>query len=203
MELRHAGLVLSIRDNVYPPAEDSFMLADAASGLSGKRVLEIGCGSGIASLAFARNGCEVLGVDINPVAVKCAQVNAKKNKISGAAFVQGDLFSSIPSNSHSSFDVILFNPPYLPTSEEEKLKGDINHAYDGGKDGREVLERFLAEFDRFLAPGGVLFIIQSSLNDLDKTQQYLESKGFKVEIVKEEKFFFERLMLIRAIKCVK
>jgi release factor glutamine methyltransferase len=206
MEISIEGIRLLVPDSVYPPAEDSFMLAHAAKALRG-HILEIGCGSGIASLSCAKADSKnsVLGLDMNPEAVSCASENAERNGIKNARFIQSDLFSSLSGGrfdeaEEKRFDAILFNPPYLPTSEEERLKGEINRAYDGGKDGRETLDRFLSSFDPFLKPGGTLLLVQSSLNDPKKTEQKLASLGYKVEKVAQESFFFERLFLFRAIK---
>lgn len=198
MDIRFGRLLLSVPPEVYPPAEDSFMLAKGAEKLRGD-ILEIGCGSGIASLsaAAAERKNAVLGLDINPEAVRCAKENAKANKIRNARFAVSDLFSKAPKR---KFDAIIFNPPYLPTSEAELIDGPINAAFDGGKDGRKVLNRFLLGFGRFLRPGGTLLLIQSSLNDLEKTKKRLGNLGYKVEIIDEERFFFERLYLVKASK---
>ncbi len=198
MELSYGKLALIVPDDVYPPAEDSFMLAEGARRLQG-RVLEIGCGSGIASLCCAKASASnsVLGLDISPAAVRCARSNARSNGIKNAEFRKGDLFSGL---GRERFDAIMFNPPYLPTSESELIEGLLNRAFDGGPDGRRVLERFLASFDPHLRQGGVLLLIQSSLNDKSKTVAALRSLGYRVRAVKEERFFFERLWLLRAVK---
>lgn len=192
MEIFYKGLKLAIPRNVYHPAEDSFMLADAA--YTAGKVLEVGCGCGIASLSWAKNN-EVLGVDINPDAVKTSKDNAQKNN-SKAEFIESDLFSKIS----GKFDVILFNPPYLPTNEEDRVRGELNRAFDGGADGRAVLSRFLAIFAEYLEPNGSLFLVQSSLNGLEETKSILEKQGFKTEIIDRQEFFFEKLFLIKASK---
>jgi len=197
MELSYNGLVLHVSDGVYEPAEDSFMLANAAESLKGS-VLEVGCGSGIASLACAKSGmASVWGVDINPGAVRCARENAERNRISNVRFMVSDLFAAIP---EQRFDAILFNPPYLPTTKNERLAGPLNDAFDGGGDGRKVMDRFLEQFDSFLRPGGTLFLVQSSLNNEQKTRERLEAMGYVVSVVASESFFFERLSLIKASK---
>jgi release factor glutamine methyltransferase len=197
MEFSRGGLELSVPDSVYRPSDDSFMLAGAAEGLRGD-VLEIGCGSGIVSLTAAKTAKSVLGTDVSPDAVACAAANAARNGIANAKFAISDMFSAIPHG--TAFDAILFNPPYLPTEESERIHGPLNQAFDGGKDGRGVLDRFLAQFGSFLRPGGILLVVQSSLNDPEKTRSVLEGMGYAVETVAEEAFFFERLCVLRAQK---
>ena len=138
-------LSLSIPYWVYEPAEDSFLLATYASSLSG-RILEVGCGSGIVSLSAAQASLKnvVLGVDINPIAVKCATENARANGVANATFLKSDLFSELPAT--QKFDYILFNPPYLPTSRKERLLSpEENAAYDGGASGLNVFKRFMLD----------------------------------------------------------
>ncbi len=197
MDVSFRGLMLDVPGEVYPPAEDSFLLASGAESLRGS-VLEVGCGSGIASLCCARANTSgtVLGVDINPKAVLCARKNAAANGIANASFGRSDLFGSV----RGSFDAIMFNPPYLPTSEAELIDGPINHAFDGGPDGRAVLDRFLKAFSPHLRSGGTLLLIQSSLNDERKTMEALRALGLSASLAGEESFFFEKICLVKAVK---
>ncbi|VVC04328.1 putative S-adenosylmethionine-dependent methyltransferase [Candidatus Bilamarchaeum dharawalense] len=194
--MKYLGLDLVIYPSVYEPAEDSFLLANAAMKLRGK-ILEIGCGSGIVSLICAREGGNVLGVDVNPEAVKCAKINAKRNKIKSVQFIESDLFSNVPKQ---QFDAILFNPPYLPTSREEVIEGDLNLAFDGGPDGLSVIKQFLNHVDSYLKPGGVLLIILSSLTNEKAIIRKLQEMGYKINFIAQEKFFFEKLYLTKATK---
>ena len=194
-------LSLSIPYWVYEPAEDSFLLATYASSLSGS-ILEIGCGSGIVSLSAAQANPKntVLGVDINPKAVACAQANARANGIANATFLLSDLFSDVPAS--QKFDYILFNPPYLPTSRAQRLKSpEENAAYDGGASGIGVFKRFIAEAPAHLSEGGKVAVIATSLgNGIEKTMALLEARVGSAQILAEEKFFFEKLALIEAKK---
>lgn len=196
MRIRVGGLCLEVVPEVYEPSDDSFLLMKRAKDLKGS-VLDVGCGSGIQSLANASEnpGNSVTGVDINPRAVECSRYNAKLNKIENAGFSQSDLFEKIPKK---TFDGIIFNPPYLPTSRQEKIKGDINHAFDGGRDGRLVVDRFLLEFEKHLSLDGTLLLLQSSLNGLEKTERVLENQDFEMRILEEASFFFEKLYVIEA-----
>ncbi len=197
MEIEFEKLKLKIPKTVYEPSEDSFMLAKAALQIKkGSKVLEIGCGSGIASICALKNGSTVVGVDISPDAVKCARENAKRNNLEGS-FRESNLFESVPKE---KFDVIIFNPPYLPTELKDKLNGPLNHAFDGGKDGRKVLEVFLDQFDNFLKKGGYLLLVQSDLNGPVKTKKKLVKMNYEVEILLKESFFFETVFIYKAIK---
>ncbi len=190
-------LKIGLCKTVYEPAEDSFMLATYASSLSGK-ILEIGCGSGIVSLsaAAANRKNDVLGVDINPAAVACAQENAKANGITNALFRKSDLFSEVS----GKFDAILFNPPYLPTTREERLEsGEENAAYDGGESGMGVFLKFVPAAKPHLAPCGKVAVIATSLGDgIKKTVEELELKIGPASVLAEEAFFFEKIALVEA-----
>jgi len=191
------GLRLSVSGSVYEPAEDSFLLAKSSASLLG-RVLDMGTGTGISALTNARAnpGNEVIGADISPEAVECATENARANNIANARFIVSDFFNRV----EGKFDGIVFNPPYLPTEYNERLEGPLNAAFDGGKDGRRVLEPFLASFDRRLNPGGTLLLLQSSLNGPIKTRKLLERLGYTVSLEGREDFFFESIWVVRAAK---
>ena len=205
MELVFNGIRLLAPETVYEPSEESKMLATAASDhtkrskpLGGISVLEMGCGCGIASLAAAKAGAkEVLGVDISPEAVRCANDNAKRNKIKNARFIESDLFESIPKNKR--FDIILFNPPYLPTRYKDKMNGPLDYAFDGGKDGRRLLDVFLPQFGKYLNPSGSLLLVQSDLNGPIKTKRKLKELGYKVDVALREAFPLEVVYIYRAM----
>ncbi len=197
--MKYENLELIISSSVYEPAEDSLMLAKYAKSLKG-HVLELGCGSGIVSLMNAKSNPKnvVIGVDVNRSAVSCSKNNAIRNHITNVTFKISDLFSNL---SGMRFDHILFNPPYLPTDKETRLRDKkLNMAFDGGPEGRAVLDRFLEEFDTFLKHNGSVLIVQSSLNDLDRTEEILHSKGFHTKILETQSFFFEKLYLLQIRK---
>lgn len=197
MEAEFEGLKLKIPKTVYEPSEDSFMLAKGALEVKqGSKVLEVGCGSGIASICALKAKAEVLGVDISLDAVECAKENAAKNNFKGK-FIQSNLFEKVPKG---KFDVIMFNPPYLPTELKDKLNGPLNHAFDGGKDGRKVLDVFLDQFDNYLKKGGYLLLVQSDLNGPIKTRRKLKKMNYEVEVLFKESFFFETVFIYKAIK---
>lgn len=195
IEYRKARIKLGDTDLVYEPAEDSFLLADAAlkEAKAGMRILEIGTGSGFVSAVLLANlkDIRLVATEINPHAARCAKVN-------GVEVIRTDLFRGIKSkNPEILFDLILFNPPYLPTSEEEIVPGWLNYAFDGGTSGRETLNRFLGEVTAYLKPGGEILVLISSITGLDAVKGKMEKLGFAVDVVARKKVSFEELMVVR------
>lgn len=150
------------------------------------RVLEIGCGSGLVSQELAGRTISLLATDINPHAVRSA-------KARGVEVVRADLFRGI----QGKFDLILFNPPYLPTSQEERCSQWINYALDGGESGRETINRFIKDLSSHLLPGGRALVLISSLTGLEEVQEMATSAGMVQETVEEMGCFFERLYVLR------
>lgn len=128
----------------------------------------------------------------------CAKINSELNEINPEklSFKTSDLFKNID----EKFDVILFNAPYLPTSDEEKLEKYLNYAFDGGTDGREVLDKFLDEVTNYLNENGTVQILQSSLTNGDKTIAKMEKLGFVAKQTGSLKFLFEELQVITGWK---
>ncbi|MGB9132616.1 MAG: HemK2/MTQ2 family protein methyltransferase [Methanosarcina sp.] len=182
-------------DLVYEPAEDSFLLAEAAfkEVKPGMHILEVGTGSGFVSAVLLANlkDISLVATEINPHAARCAKAN-------GVEVIRTDLFRGInPVNPEILFDLILFNPPYLPTSREERVPGWLNYAFDGGISGRETLDRFLDEVRNYLRPGGKILVLISSITGLGDVKDKMEKLGFAVDIVERKKVSFEELLVIK------
>ncbi len=178
---------LELLDEVYDPGEDSFLLVDAAlrEARPGEKALEVGTGSGIVSL-FVKDVADVVATDISPFACKNARLN-------GVEVVRADLFNGICGR----FDLVIFNPPYLPTPREERLESWLNRAFDGGITGRKEIGRFLEAVDGILAPGGRILTVLSSLTGIEETKKLFEGHGFDVDVVATEKVSFEMLVVFK------
>jgi release factor glutamine methyltransferase len=172
---------------VYSPEADTFLLLDAAraEAKGGDRVLEVGTGSGYIAAELVR-GCDVVATDINPHAVLCARER-------GVEVVRGDLFSGI----RSTFDLVIFNPPYLPTQPQERIDDWFEYALDGGESGRVVIERFAADVDRVLAPGGRTLLLISSLTGLREVCELFVRHGFSADIAVQQTVEDEKLYVLR------
>ncbi|WP_292880962.1 HemK2/MTQ2 family protein methyltransferase [Methanobrevibacter sp. UBA188] len=189
--------IINTDDNVYVPAEDSYLLADNLEIKKGQSVLEIGTGSGIVAMYASRLTDDITVTDINFDACELARKNFAENGIENIEILWGNLFEVVENR---KFDVILFNTPYLPTEDDEVLDNTINYAFDGGLNGRKVIDLFLNEVGNHLNDGGIVQMIQSSLSGNDETLAILDELGFIAEIAASEHFFFEDITLINAYK---
>ncbi|RBQ22702.1 putative S-adenosylmethionine-dependent methyltransferase [Candidatus Methanobinarius endosymbioticus] len=185
---------------VYEPSDDSFILADNLNINPNERVLEIGTGSGIIAMHASKIAKEVIATDINFNAIELAEKNFLANDIKNIKLLFGDLFEPLKTESKDkqNFDVILFNTPYLPTDECEILEDNLNYAFDGGLDGRKIIDPFLNQVKNYLNENGRVQLIQSSLSSVEQTIMKLEELGFLPEITAIEGFFFEEIVLITA-----
>jgi release factor glutamine methyltransferase len=163
----------------------------------GDKVLDMGTGCGIIGIIAAKESQKVLAIDVNPHAIKCANINAKMNNVLAKFETrEGDLFKVV--KHFERFDLIIFNPPYLPSSEEESDLGWIEKAWSGGPSGRDVIDRFLEECDQYLLEKGSILMVQSTLSDVEKTVYKMRKNGFDVNIIDEKKLDFEKLVVIQA-----
>ncbi|MGP8069065.1 MAG: HemK2/MTQ2 family protein methyltransferase [Candidatus Bathyarchaeia archaeon] len=176
----------SIPPQVYSPREDTFLMVDAITTLSveGKSVLDLGTGSGVLGLYCALRRADVTAADIDDLAIRHLADAARllgvelKLKIS-------DLFSNIP----SQFDLVLFNPPYLPS------EGIHDRTVDGGDGGRDLIIRFLEELPHHLRRDGTAFLLLSSLNSPGTLRK--SYNNFEFSTIAKQAIFFEELEVLR------
>jgi release factor glutamine methyltransferase len=129
------------------------------------RFLEIGTGSGNIAISLARlfPRAEIIATDISESALSVARINILRYKLAERVrLVKSDLFSA-PEIKSSSFDLLVSNPPYIPTEEIGELDKGVKEfepkiALDGGPDGCLYLKRIIEEGRRYLKPGGKIFL---------------------------------------------
>jgi release factor glutamine methyltransferase len=178
-----------LETNVYQPAEDSGLLADAAVEFARGRVLEVGTGSGWVAEQVAEKGdaeC-VVASDLNPHACRAARER-------GLEAVRGNLLGPFADD---SFETVLFNPPYLPTDPENEWDDWMEHALSGGESGRELIVPFLEDLGRVLVTGGQALLLVSSLTGYDEVVELIGKAGFTHEEVRQESYPFETLSILR------
>jgi len=172
---------------IYEPEEDSFLLKYQIEKFveKGTKVLDMGTGSGILAQEAKECGGKVLAADINPDAIKLC-------KTMGIKAVISDLFENIPKN--TKYDLIIFNPPYLPRDELEDEESAV--ITSGGEKGNEIIEKFLKQAKNFLSKKGKLLFLVSSLTP--ETENILKENGYTFEKVSEKNIFFEKLIVYSA-----
>ena len=141
-------------------------------------ILDLGTGSGNIAIALAKHieDCRVTAVDFSKGCLDLAALNARMNSVqTKIQLIESDLFSSLKmENFGALFDIIVSNPPYIPTPELDSLPAELKHepraALDGGEDGLDFYRRIFMECHAFLKPKGwlVLEIGAVQANDLGK-----------------------------------
>ncbi len=189
--------VFDVCQDVYEPAEDSFLFAENLEIEKGAEVLDVGAGCGILGIIAAEKAANVVAVDLNPFAIYCAKKNSILNNVRCKMFfIQGSLFS--PFNEKAKFDFILFNAPYLPSAEIE-AESWIGRSWAGGINGRQVIDHFISQAPCHLKPNGQIFLMQSTLTNIEETIIQFSKHNLKAIVEAERKLpFFETLTLIKA-----
>lgn len=190
----YKGITIELHPDVYDPAEDTFLLLNEITIDSNERILELGTGCGLIALDCARRGAQVLCTDINPFAVQLTRHNIERNHhlLKGQIQVrQGNLFSIIKKNER--FDIVIFNPPYLPTTPAETSGEWFDIATDGGRDGLRVTKQFLHDLPKHLTPHGQAYFIVSSLSPRESLERSLKKKHLITRVVASQRFESETL----------
>jgi len=171
---------------VFRPRSDSWMLADLLAGdphLPGARVLDLCTGSGALAITAARAGArEVVAVDVSRRSVLTARANAWLNGVRLSA-LRGDLFAPVAGE---RFDLIVSNPPYLPSTDDQLPRAGARRAWEAGADGRVLLDRIAEGAPRHLREGGALWLVHSSVCDPALTVRRLSERGLSAEVVRSE-----------------
>jgi len=173
---------------IYSPREDSYLLEKQVKKYSkNKSVIDIGTGSGIQALSSLSSGAkEVTASDINEEAINHLKNIIKSNNYI-IKLIKSDLFSNIK----NKFDLIIFNPPYLPENKDEDKESKLTTT--GGKRGDEIILRFLKQSKAHLNKNGILLLLLSSLTPKDKILKLLKKLSLSHNIISSEKLFFETL----------
>lgn len=162
---------------VYPPSDDSFALVDALEAYLLNRkskcslCLEVGCGSGYVITSFLLMvkslglKPQAVATDINPAAAECTLQTLANHGVSCVDVIVNDLISGMLPKLSQKIDILLFNPPYVPTTSEEVHQQGISRSWAGGNHGREVIDRFLPLIQEVLAPGGQMFMVTVTENN--------------------------------------
>jgi release factor glutamine methyltransferase len=171
---------------VYAPSEDSHLMLEAVAKLpvEGKKLLDVGTGSGILGLFCAMRGARVTVTEVDETALRRALRVAETLGLR-IETILSDVFSDV----EGLFDVILFNPPYLPSLAVE------DKTIDGGQGGVMLSSQFLDELSDHLDRRGTALLLVSSLNEPESLiSQHPE---FQFSAIAKRPLFFEELLVLR------
>ncbi len=174
-------------DDIYFPREDSLLLAEVLEkeNLDSKMVLDVGTGSGILAAIAAKKGAVVSAVDINERAVEIAKKNFELNKVQ-VRCVRSNMFEKVL----SSFDLIVFNAPYLP----EEIKAD-NKTWAAGDD-LVIIRNFIDMAKEHLKKNGKALLLVSTATGLEKVYGMLNKNKYEFQTVAGQKIPWENLVVI-------
>lgn len=160
-----------------------------------RTVLDIGTGSGALAIAAARAGARsVTAIDISLRSVMATRLNSW---LHGAAIsvLRGDLFGPVAGR---QFDLVVANPPYVPSESAVLPRHRTGRCWDAGRDGRALLDRICAEVVDVLRPDGTLLVVHSEISGTAQTLAALSSAGLRGQVLARANVPFGPVMLGRA-----
>ena len=183
---------------VYRAESDTDVMIDAIvrGGYAvGRHVLDVGTGSGAIALAAARAGAaSVTAVDLSLRSVLAARTNSLLRG-SGVDVRHGDLFAPVRGR---RFDLVVANPPYVPAATDVLPRHRRARCWDGGVDGRAVLDRICAGAAGAVAPGGHVLLVHSALCGTQRTLDALTATGFTATVLSRATIPFGPVLRARA-----
>ena len=192
--------VFRVPDGVQPPKAGSLFFCRHLDVRPGERVLEIGAGLGLAAVLAAKAGARVVATDVVPAAVEIIRANAALNAVTIDARL-GDCYAPVAGE---RFDLICSNPPQMPTPPGRERRDATAAADNGGVDGWEILDRFIAGAPAHLGPGGRLVTTIIAFLGLKGAFRRLEAAGLAPRVIGTEtqgfpRIGYERLDHLRAL----
>ena len=201
MSIKLNHITKADRQNVYPPSEDTFLMidaltadADTISSINPSIIAEVGIGSGavLGTLALLPSlNCAFFGFDLSKSATSLSQSTFSHNNLNNIELISTNIFYNL--NILNKIDVLVCNPPYVPTSSEEyfecQRKKNIDSSCAGGVNGKEFIQQFLEFAEKALSDTGILYLLVDELNG-----------EFKGTIIKQRRRGGENLAVVRMSK---
>jgi HemK-related putative methylase len=212
-------------EDVYKPSDDTYLIIDYFKeninenyfdGLDIKRVkyiLDMGTGTGIIALflneikkKIVNFSPKIFASDVSENAIKCAKLNEVINNLEKSIiFIHSDLFKSFPANLKNCFNIIVFNPPYLPSLRYDTKRltnKDSEKSWNGGEKGYDLFLEFISKVKPFIncRQKYYIYYISSSVTKFEEINDKLRNIGFKKKILKKKHVFFEDITLNRLEK---
>jgi release factor glutamine methyltransferase len=188
------GFEIAVNKNALVPRPETELLAETGWKFLGEKetsVLDFGTGTGCIAIALAAKcpNAKIVATDISSDALELAKQNAARNKIAEQIeFLRGNGFAALPKN--SQFDLIISNPPYIPSADIETLDPEVKDfdphgALDGGADGLDFYRRISVETKPLLKPDGKI-MLEFGDGQADAIKKIFENEKWVVEAVRED-----------------
>src|SRR5919108_802640 len=178
---------------MYAPSDDTFLLADCIRQYNGKRVLEIGVGSGFLLDILEKNFAYVAGSDIDLQALQhCKQ---RQNMTAASANILLVCCDAGSAFGVGKFDLIVSNPPYLPNNDNDN-NNNLDLTVNGGPTGIETTIHFINSALPLLAVDGKLLVVISSFANSSALDKLVLEKNMHKKVLKERKLFYETLSVV-------
>ncbi|HOA79597.1 MAG TPA: peptide chain release factor N(5)-glutamine methyltransferase [Defluviitaleaceae bacterium] len=204
------SLSFYVDKSVLIPRNDTEILVENALELIDKKdsiILDMCTGSGCiaVSIAYYRPETKVFALDLSASALKVAQYNAKLNEVENRVFfMQSNLFEKLEEDFLGKFDMIISNPPYIPTEDIAKLEVEVKDyepliALDGGKDGLDFYRIITEKSKAYLKDKGTL-IFEIGYNQGEAVGELLRNNGFSNINIKKDLAGLDRVVFGSNIK---
>lgn len=156
-EVECCGMKIIVNPGVYQTSGDSDLMSETVEIGKNETFLEIGCGTGVVSIAVAKRAASGIGVDINVKAVENSLQNTKTQNVSNVEFFKSNVFENV----RGKFDVIICNPPYT----KHEVRDDIDRMFWDPED--EMKTKFFKEVGEYLKPNGRIYFGWADFADID------------------------------------
>jgi release factor glutamine methyltransferase len=201
------GLELALSRDVLIPRPETEQLAERTWTFLQKcsenpSALEIGTGSGCLAIALAHHAplAKICATDVSSAALQLARRNAEIHRVSDRIeFRLGDMFDAVPAG--AQFDLILSNPPYIPTARIETLDAEVRQyepraALDGGADGQDFYRRIAEEAAKWLRATG-LVMLEVDEEGAAKTREIFQRLNWMIEGLEKDYQGHDRILIAR------
>lgn len=179
-------LNFKVNESVLIPREDTEILVENAINSGKLKILDMCTGSGCIAISLAKyiKNSSVSAVDISKEALQVAKENAKINEVN-VNFINSNLFENVT----EMYDLIVSNPPYIPTKDISSLQIEVKNepiiALDGGDDGLNFYKIISKEARKHLTPTGIL-MFEIGFDEAESVSNILKNDGYKnIEIIKD------------------
>lgn len=184
---KYNGLTLQVPKGVFHPGlffSTKYLAKELLKlNLQQKKVLEVGCGSGLISILAARKGALVTSIDINPAAVRATADNAVINGVTIHAY-ESDLFSNVVGQ---TFDILVINPPYFKKNPSTPAAA----AWYAGE-SYQYFEKLFAGIDRHIKNNSLVLMVASEDVDTDLIRHIANKNNFTLSLHAQAVIMLER-----------